>query len=127
MGLDMYLYTKSKQEQIEDGAGEDHHDIGYWRKFNALHHWFVDNVQGGEDECKEHEVYIDDLKDLQAILLRIKDHPDEAETLLPTTMGFFFGSNEYDDYYYEMVDYTLDVIENALDNPDETYYYVSSW
>jgi len=127
MGLDMYLYTKSKQDHIEDGGYADHHDIGYWRKFNALHAWFVDNVQGGEDECREHEVTIDDLEDLYGILKYIKDNPDEAPTLLPTSTGFFFGSQEYDEYYYEMVDYTMDVIENALDNPDETYYYLSSW
>lgn len=26
--------------------------VAYWRKANAIHKWFVDNVQGGKDECQ---------------------------------------------------------------------------
>lgn len=28
--------------------------VGYWRKCNAIHSWFVDNVQYGEDDCNYH-------------------------------------------------------------------------
>ena len=28
--------------------------VGYWRKANHIHKWFVDNVQNGEDDCKEY-------------------------------------------------------------------------
>lgn len=28
--------------------------VGYWRKANAIHNWFVDNVQYGEDDCHYH-------------------------------------------------------------------------
>ena len=31
-------------------------DVGYWRKANAIHNWFVENVQGGIDECDQYEV-----------------------------------------------------------------------
>lgn len=27
-------------------------EVGYWRKANAIHGWFVDNVQKGNDDCK---------------------------------------------------------------------------
>jgi hypothetical protein len=27
-------------------------NVAYWRKANAIHKWFVDNVQGGRDECQ---------------------------------------------------------------------------
>ena len=30
--------------------------IGYWRKANQIHNWFVENVQGGEDDCKKYYV-----------------------------------------------------------------------
>lgn len=30
--------------------------VGYWRKANQIHNWFVQNVQGGVDECDEYEV-----------------------------------------------------------------------
>lgn len=26
--------------------------VGYWRKANAIHGWFVKHVQGGKDECQ---------------------------------------------------------------------------
>lgn len=31
-------------------------DVAYWRKANAIHQWFVDNVQGGHDDCGMYEV-----------------------------------------------------------------------
>ncbi len=31
-------------------------DCGYWRKANGIHAWFVQNVQEGEDDCKEYYV-----------------------------------------------------------------------
>ena len=30
--------------------------IAYWRKANMIHKWFVDNVQDGEDDCREYYV-----------------------------------------------------------------------
>lgn len=29
-------------------------DAGYWRKANAIHKWMVENVQDGQDDCKEY-------------------------------------------------------------------------
>ena len=29
-------------------------DVGYWRKANQIHEWFVRNVQDGEDDCCYH-------------------------------------------------------------------------
>lgn len=31
-------------------------EVGYWRKANAIHKWFVDNVQDGVDNCERYEV-----------------------------------------------------------------------
>jgi hypothetical protein len=39
-------------------------DIGYWRKANAIHLWFVKNVQNGVDDCGEYYVSKDQLQDL---------------------------------------------------------------
>ena len=30
--------------------------VGYWRKANAIHSWFVENVQGGVDDCGTYDV-----------------------------------------------------------------------
>lgn len=39
--------------------------VAYWRKANAIHKWFVDKVQDGEDDCKyHHEVTRDILVEL---------------------------------------------------------------
>lgn len=55
MGLDMFLMrgprcknTKSKE------IGLDFEEIGYWRKANQIHNWFVENVQDGIDDCDYH-------------------------------------------------------------------------
>ena len=32
-----------------------HEQVGYWRKANAIHNWFVDHVQDGEDDCCYHQ------------------------------------------------------------------------
>ena len=40
-------------------------NVGYWRKANAIHKWFVDNVQDGIDDCDYHnEVTKEILEDL---------------------------------------------------------------
>ena len=28
--------------------------VGYWRKANQIHNWFIENVQDGEDDCDYH-------------------------------------------------------------------------
>lgn len=39
--------------------------VGYWRKANAIHDWFVRNVQDGLDECQTSIVSRADLKSLR--------------------------------------------------------------
>lgn len=40
--------------------------VAYWRKANAIHRWFVENVQDGEDDCCYHrEVTKRDLEELR--------------------------------------------------------------
>lgn len=36
----------------------------YWRKANAIHKWFVDNVQNGNDDCEYYEVTKDNIEEL---------------------------------------------------------------
>lgn len=39
--------------------------VGYWRKANQIHNWFVENIQDGVDDCDYHrEVREEDLEDL---------------------------------------------------------------
>lgn len=39
-------------------------DIGYWRKANQIHNWFVKNVQNGVDNCEYYIVSKEQLGDL---------------------------------------------------------------
>lgn len=45
--------------------------IGYWRKANAIHSWFVENVQGGEDNCNPHYVSKEQLEELKGMCEKI--------------------------------------------------------
>jgi hypothetical protein len=38
--------------------------VAYWRKANAIHKWFVDNVQDGVDECQPSDVSRKQLEEL---------------------------------------------------------------
>lgn len=51
-----------------------HKQVAYWRKANAIHKWFVDNIQSGEDDCCYHrEVTEQDLEKLIGICEEILD------------------------------------------------------
>lgn len=105
--------------------------VGYWRKANQIHRWFVENIQDGEDECRYYrEVTQADLGELLDICNDILCNPDVAPQLLPTQMGFFFGDTDYDEYYMEDIANTIKIITQVLDTTDfdkEMIYYRSSW
>lgn len=46
--------------------------VGYWRKANQIHNWFVNNIQDGIDDCDYHrEVTKEDLQELLEICREI--------------------------------------------------------
>lgn len=110
-----------------------------WRKSNAIHQWFVDNVQGGEDDCREYYVGREDLESLlstigEALDLHYGRHngdPDiTIEDLLPTQSGFFFGSTDYDEWYWQDLERTYEDINKLLNNEkfnNFDFAYQSSW
>ena len=110
-----------------------------WRKANAIHEWFVQNVQNGEDDCKDYYVSRETLENLLATLGEALDlHYDRhngdpditIEDILPTQGGFFFGTYEYDDYYWSEVERTYNEINALLNNhkfDDFDFEYSSSW
>lgn len=106
-------------------------DVMYWRKANAIHQWFVDNVQNGEDDCKEYSVSREQLEELLSLVkktLMFKPNKEKAAELLPTQAGFFFGSEDYDEYYWSDLEETRDSLIKLLKEPDTgDFYYQSSW
>lgn len=39
-------------------------EVAYWRKANAIHNWFVNNIQNGIDDCRMYEVKKEQLEEL---------------------------------------------------------------
>lgn len=48
-------------------------EVGYWRKANAIHKWFVENVQNGEDDCGRYEVSKEQLEELLDVCKEVLD------------------------------------------------------
>lgn len=114
--------------------------VGYWRKANQIHYWFVQNVQDGEDNCAYYHVSEGKLKELLEDVEKVlanKGTPQEAYVVnefLPSSDGFFFGSDyEADpDWYWMQMENTRGILTEILSekrNPDiwVDYYYQSSW
>ena len=88
--------------------------IMYWRKSNQIHQRFVQNVQAGTDNCAEYSVGIDQLRLLSKTIEPALVSTAAASELLPTTEGFFFGSQEYDSYYFEDLKQTKEKIDSLI-------------
>ena len=108
----------------------------YWRKANAIHGWFVRNVQNGKDECKPHGVsreQLIELRDLCASILKARGN--RRETLinkkLPPTSGFFFGNTTDRECYLADLKDTVAKLDAALKEYSEEdgweFEYQSSW
>lgn len=125
---ELYLVTVQRGDKPTDIDSEKvtyiTEEMGYWRKANAIHKWFVDNVQNGVDECQESYVSEEQLAELLDICRRVAADHSLAAELLPTQSGFFFGSTDYDEYYFQYIDDTIAILSNL---PPVYYYYHSSW
>lgn len=135
-------------------------EVGYWRKANHIHKWFVDNCGDGRDECQDMDVSEEQLRDLLKTCKEVIEkcplevvgkemvnvleggefkqveqdkkvvtNPEIAGELLPTASGFFFGSTEYDEYYFGDIQETVEIIENLLEEGIENadIVYRASW
>lgn len=152
------------REAVSDGAPYAGLEVcvAYWRKANAIHRWFVENVQEGEDDCRSYYVGRDKLEELVGVCRKVlavaeisegqpvhggtswspqegrQDHFVEGRALLngeavaeilPTASGFFFGSTDYDEWYLQDVEETIEQIERTLRlMPDQhDFEYRASW
>lgn len=103
-------------------------EAGYWRKANAIHAWFVENVQNGDDDCREYEVSDEQLQELLAIVEQVLADHSKANVLLPTQKGCFFGGETYDDWYFSQLTATMDILKGALTlGGSWDLYYRASW
>ena len=153
MGLDMYLYAekflsghdwnpeeeKEKVRKLAADAGvtlaknapfvEIRFTIGSWRKANAIHRWFVDTCGDGADDCRPVYVSRENLENLLDLCNQVKEDNERAPELLPTQEGFFFGSTDYNQWYFRDIDKTIEILEYAqtLRDLPFSFYYQASW
>lgn len=72
------------------------------------------------DGGKEY-IYVDGL---------VVKNPEVCEELLPSQDGFFFGGTDYDSYYMDDINRTIEQLEKVLKETDfenEVVYYCASW
>jgi hypothetical protein len=164
MGLDMYLYRKTYVKNWSYMTPSERHEVtvkqhgkpvpgikpervafiveevAYWRKANAIHRWFVDNVQDGRDDQREYyvsreqltklrDLCVDVLKAMELVPGKVSSgDSSRAEELLPTAAGFFFGSTDYDEGYSQDVRETAEVLTKLLAEPEDGgFYYRADW
>lgn len=82
-------------EIIESFTG---HEDMYYRKVNSLYAYFADRLEN--EQCLVTRADVEDIIDRSSKVLLAHDVEVSAE-LLPTQSGFFFGSTQYDEYYYD--------------------------
>ena len=115
MGLDMNVYTNSRElakmvaeeywadDEFAAECARKCGEIGYWRKFSNMHGWMVDNVQDGDDDCKDYRIapsmfmkLFHIIENCVAILDDYEDEEDALERIyeiFPERDGFFFMSS----------------------------------
>lgn len=106
--------------------------IAYWRKANAIHGWFVNTLADGRDECQELYATRDDLTNLRDLCEELLAGRNEQDALekLPPMGGFFFGTYEVDDWYWDTLEYTRNRLAEILNNQkfaNHSFIYQASW
>ena len=154
MGLDMFLTAKKfvskfpKEKNLPEKARQALNlvdiecplpvsyiqvEVAYWRKANAIHKWFVDNVQDGIDNCESYYVSRDALEKLRKDVSKALKHAEagrvvEARSVFTPTAGFCFGPTNSGKCYIKDLKYTLAQLDVALSLPEDwSLEYSSSW
>ena len=95
MGLDMYLMRRHYVQNWDHMKPSERHtvtvkgplakvikperisyieeQVGYWRKANQIHRWFVDNCQDGVDDCRDAYVSEEQLTELRDLCRKVLD------------------------------------------------------
>ena len=107
MGLDMYLMKKI--------PNNENMELIYWRKANQVFDWFNRNCANNAIEnCVPVPVSTYDLTNLLKDVNAVLEDNSKSEELLPTTDGFFFGSTDYNEWYFDDLKYTKEKLEEVL-------------
>ena len=106
------FYVWDDEHRYPSEGIEEH--VGYWRKANAIHKWFVEHVQDGEDDCAYHNEVTKD------ILEELRDACEEVLTNAvlmkgKVTNGYHLKGNKWEPIYEDgKVVVNPDVCEDVL-------------
>lgn len=139
MGLDMYLLyppeegDKPLKEMSKDEIADficDSSEAVYWRKANQIHRYLISH--GKNLNILDWDVYLVNRKSLEKLIKTcqgILDHKLDPKEALPTMAGFFFGSTEYDEDYYQDLRDTVEKLRKFLgeDGENNEWIYFASW
>lgn len=76
-------------------------EVGYWRKANHIHNWFVEHIQDGVDDCDYHrEVRKEDLEELLDICQKVLD----SCNLVPAKVENGYTFDDKGNRIYQYVD-----------------------
>ena len=99
----------------------------YFRKVNFVFHYFDETIKKMHDQWFSFAT----AEDIDDLIWRceqvLKDH-NKAHELLPTQSGFFFGSTDYDDWYFDDVKDCLRQMRKFRRGMEgKTAYVIFSW
>lgn len=113
MGLDMYLDRHSCVKNWDHTKPEHRHtitvsrggkvredikpdristiieEVAYWRKANAIHKWFVDQCQGGTDDCRQAYVSRDQLAELVGLCKQVLGSLETVKGQIHTGTSYY--------------------------------------
>jgi hypothetical protein len=97
-------------------------NVAHWTEAYHIHNWLIKNAcEYPHRNITEFRVEREKVVELLDICKEIKANPKLAKKLLPT-------EEKYDDWYYDSIDYTINVFEETLiDTDDDTYYWYYCW
>lgn len=115
MGLDVFI-TKRKSTEL-----------AYYRKVNFLVKFFQDKGFDVENQTPL-RMYKGDIEELLNYCNEVLNDHSKALELLPTMNGFFFGSTDYNEYYFNSVERVRNDCIKLLDefdslSEDESIYF----
>lgn len=122
---------------LDHGLIKDGEMVITWRKDNHIHNYFTKRLKNCENSGESDDFKIDLLYSLMAaaryLIYVVNTRPDdfirEAEEILPTKEGFFFGDTSYDEYYLSSLKELIKELKPLLksENYNAKFRYWSWW
>ena len=111
-----YIIHEKETAYIVEGD----YEIAYWRKANQIRQWFVNHIEefdvgdNGDYYQVTKKLLMELIDDCQTVL----DDHNKASEIMPSSSGFFFGSTDYDEWYYKDLENTIERCSRVIEETD---------